>query len=268
MPHLMFQRPRRIEWEELSPTFGRMAAEPFEKGYALTVGNSLRRVLLSAIPGAAVTWVRFSGASPDAGRVPGVQEDLVNLTLNLKKLVVRVTGEAESGTAALDVRGPAAVTGADLRGEGVEVLSPGLHLATVDAGGRLALEVGVRAGRGYTSAEAHADGAPAGALGLDAAFSPIRRVNYLVEMSRLGNITDYEKLVVEITTDGSIAPDQAFLQASKLLRDHFDLFTPAGAEEEDDDPSAASPARRVRAAVEAAGAGEADGEGGEATRPA
>jgi DNA-directed RNA polymerase subunit alpha len=238
MPRLMFQRPRHIEWEELTPTFGRMAAEPFEKGYALTAGNSLRRVLLSAIPGTAPVWVKVAGVSADAEGVPGVEEDLANLLLNLKKLVVRLAGDAETGTARLEVRGPRAATGADLTGAGVEVVTPDLHLASVAAGGRLTLEVGIRAGRGYVSADRHPEGVPAGALGLDAAFSPIRRVNYQVEMSRLGNITDYEKLVVEITTDGSIGPDQAFLQASKLLRDHFDLFTPAGAEEEDDEPSA------------------------------
>jgi DNA-directed RNA polymerase subunit alpha len=237
MPRLMFQRPRRIEWEDLTPTFGRMTAEPFEKGYALTVGNSLRRVLLAAIPGAAVVWVKVAGTDPDAERVPGVEEDLANLTLNLKKLVVRLPGGAESGTARLEVRGSRSATGADVTGSGVEVLTPELHLATIGGGGRLALEVGVRAGRGYVSADRQPEGMPAGAVALDAAFSPIRRANYHVEMSRLGNITDYEKLVVEITTDGSIGPDQAFVQASKLLRDHFDLFTPAGAEEEDDEPS-------------------------------
>jgi DNA-directed RNA polymerase subunit alpha len=238
MPRLMFQRPRRIEWEDLTATFGRMTAEPFEKGYALTVGNSLRRVLLAAIPGTAVVWAKIAGARPEAEQVPGVEEDLANLLLNLKKLVVRLAGDTETGTAALEVRGPRSATGADLTGTGVEVLNPHLHIATVASGGRLALEIGIRAGRGYVSADRHPDGVPSGALGLDAAFSPIRRVNYQVEMSRLGNITDYEKLVVEITTDGSIGPDQAFVQASKLLRDHFDLFTPAGAEEEDDEPSA------------------------------
>jgi len=236
----MFQRPRRIEWEELSPTFGRMAAEPFEKGYALTVGNSLRRVLLSAIPGAAITWVRIAGMSPGAERVPGVREDVLNLTLNLKKVVVRLAAGAAAGTASLDVRGPRAVTGADLSGAGVEVLTPDLVFATVEAGGRLALEIGVRSGRGYVSSDQHGGDVPAGAIPLDSAFSPIRRVNYHVEMSRLGNITDYEKLVVEVTTDGSVSPDQAFLQTAKLLRDHFDLFTPAGAEEEDDEPSVAA----------------------------
>ena len=242
MPRLMFQRPRRIEWEDLSPTFGRMAAEPFEKGYALTVGSSLRRVLLSAIPGTAVVWVKIAGLSAAGERVSGVEGDVANLLLNLKKLVVRITGSAETGTAQLDVRGPRAATGADFTGAGVEVVTRDLHLANVTAGGRLTLDIGIRAGRGYVSADRHGDAVPSGAIGLDAAFSPIRRVNYLVEMSRLGNITDYEKLVVEVTTDGSIAPDHAFLQASKLLRDHFDLFTPTGAEEEDDEPTAAAAA--------------------------
>jgi DNA-directed RNA polymerase subunit alpha len=239
MPRLMFQRPRHIEWEHLTPTFGRMAAEPFEKGYALTVGGSLRRVLLSAVPGTAVVWVKIAGVSGAAERVTGIEEDLPNLLLNLKKLVVRLGGNAETGTAHLDVRGPRAATGGDLTGPGIEVVTPDLHLANVTAGGRLTLEVGVRVGRGYVSADRHGEGVPGGAIGLDAAFSPIRRVNYQVEMSRLGNITDYEKLIVEITTDGSIAPDHVFLRASKLLRDHFDLFTPAGAEEEDDEPTPA-----------------------------
>jgi DNA-directed RNA polymerase subunit alpha len=240
MPRLMFQRPRRIEWEDLTATFGRMTAEPFEKGYALTVGSSLRRVLLSAVPGTAVVWVKIGGVSAGAERVAGVEEDLANILLNLKKLIVRIAGNAETGTAHLDVRGPKTATGADFTGAGVEVVTPDLHLANVAAGGRLTLDIGIGAGRGYVSADRHGDKIPTGAIGLDAAFSPIRRVNYQVEMSRLGNITDYEKLVVEITTDGSIAPDHAFVQASKLLRDHFDLFTPAGAEEEDDEPTAAA----------------------------
>ena len=154
-------------------------------------------------------------------------------------MVVRLAGNAETGSAHLEVRGPRAATGADFVGEGIGVVTPDLHLATVAAGGKLTLDIGIRAGRGYVSADRHGDAIPPGAIGLDAAFSPIRRVNYHVEMSRLGNITDYEKLVVEIATDGSIGPDHAFLQASKLLRDHFDLFTPAGAEEDDDEPTAA-----------------------------
>jgi DNA-directed RNA polymerase subunit alpha len=234
MPRLMFQRPRRIEWEDLGPRHGRMVAEPFEKGYALTVGNSLRRVLLSIIPGAAIVWARIPGVAPSAGRVPGVQEDLATLLLNLKKVVVRLADE-KPASAKLEARGPKTVTAGDLAGPGVEVLNPEWPLCTVEAGKSLSIEVGVRSGRGYVSADRQTEAAPAGAIALDAAFSPIQRVNYHVEMSRLGKITDYEKLVVEISTNGTVSPDQALLRASRLLRDHFDLFTPAGAEEEEEE---------------------------------
>lgn len=239
MPRLMFERPRRIEWEELTPQFGRMVAEPFEKGYALTVGNSLRRVLLSAVPGAAVAWVRIEGLK--GGRVAGVEEDVTALLLNVKKMVVRLS-EGGPATGRVSASGPRTVTAGDVKGPGLEVVNPELPLATVGPGARLVVEVGARTGFGYVSADRHPEPAPSGAMPIDAAFSPIRRVNYTVEMSRLGNITDYEKLVVEIATDGSIAPDQSLLRAAKLLRDHFDLFTPAGAEEDDDDALAERPA--------------------------
>lgn len=246
MPRLMFERPRRLEWEELTPGFGRMVAEPFEKGYALTVGNSLRRVLLSAIPGAAVAWVRIDGVSEAGTRLPKMQEDVTTLLLNVKKLVVRLR-EGNAVTARVTAKGPRTITAGELAGTELEVLNPELVLATLDAGGKLGLEVGVRLGRGYVSADRHLEPPPSGAIALDAAFSPIRRVNYTVEMSRLGKITDYEKLVLEVSTDGSITPDQALLRAAKLLRDHFDLFTPAGAEEEDDEPLAAPPQPHVSA---------------------
>jgi DNA-directed RNA polymerase subunit alpha len=233
MPRLMFQRPRRIEWEELTPRFGRMIAEPFEKGYALTVGHSLRRVLLSVLPGAAVVWAKLDGANGD--RLAGVQEDVTTILMNLKKVVVRLTDDRAT-TVRIDVKGPRAVTAADFVAAGVQVVDAEVPVATLDAGGRLNLEVGLRVGRGYVSADRHPERAPSGAVPLDAAFSPIRRVSYTVEMSRLGKITDYEKLVVEVATDGTITPDQALVRASALLRDHFDLFTPAGAEEDDDDP--------------------------------
>lgn len=242
MPRLMFERPRRIEWDELTPRFGRMVAEPFEKGYALTVGNSLRRALLSAMSGAAVAWVKVAGVSADGTRVPGMREDVTTLLLNVKKMVVRLHDERPV-TARVSARGPKGVTAGDLAGPGLEVVNPDLLLATLDSG-KLALEVGVRLGRGYVSADRHAEPPPPGATALDAAFSPIRRVNYTVEASRLGKITDYEKLVVEISTDGSITPDQSLLRAAKLLRDHFDLFTPAGAEEEDDEPLVSGEATR------------------------
>jgi DNA-directed RNA polymerase subunit alpha len=157
------------------------------------------------------------------------------LLLNLKKVVARLS-EGTAATARVSAKGPRSVVAGDLEGPGIGILNPDWPLATVDAGGKFTLEVGIQAGRGYVSADRHPEPAPPGALALDAAYSPIRRVNYTVEMSRLGNITDYEKLLVEVTTDGSVSPDQALLRASKLLREHFDLFTPAGAEEEDDEP--------------------------------
>jgi DNA-directed RNA polymerase subunit alpha len=141
MPRLMFQRPRRIEWEDLTATFGRMTAEPFEKGYALTVGGSLRRVLLAAIPGTALVWVKVAGVSAGAERVSGVEEDLANLLLNLKKMVVRIAGNAETGSAHLEVRGPRAATGADFAGEGIGVVTPDLHLAP--AAGEATLDIGI-----------------------------------------------------------------------------------------------------------------------------
>lgn len=234
MPRVMFQRPRRIEWEELGPRFGRMIAEPFEKGYALTVGNSLRRVLLAVIPGAAPTWVRIDGVRPDEVRVPGLREDLPTFLLALKRVTVRLADD-QPRTARVELTGPRTITAGDIRAEGVEIVDSEAPLGTLEAGARLGFEVGLRPGRGYVSADRHAGGVPEGAIPLDAAFSPIRRVNYTVEMSRLGKITDYEKLVLEVWTNGTITPDQAVLRAAGLLRDHFDLFTPAGAEEEDEE---------------------------------
>lgn len=239
MPRLTFQRPRRIQWEERGPRFGRLVAEPFEKGYALTVGHSLRRALLSALPGAAIVWARVEGAVPESGAVPGIREDLTNLVLNLRQVVLRVPDDGPR-TVRLEVPGPRMVRAGDLAAAGgLEAIEPDRPVATVEPGGRLVLEVGVRTGRGYVTADKHGEPPPPGAIPLDAAYSPVRRVNYAVEMSRLGKITDYEKLVLEIWTDGTITPERALLQVSALLRDHFDLFTPAGAEEDDEEPSTA-----------------------------
>ncbi len=232
MPRIQFQRPKKIEWEALTDRYGRLSAEPFEKGYALTVGNSLRRTLLSIVPGAAVAWVRIEGVSGQAARIPGVKEDTTDVLLNIKKLAVSLP-QGESAVVRIDVKGPKEVTGADLGGSpDVEILDPELHLATLEAGAHLVMELGVRTGHGYVSADAHPDGAvPPGAVALDAAFSPIQRVSYRVESSRLGKVIDYEKLVFEIWTNGAITPDEALGRASKLLRDHFSVLVPEGGPE-------------------------------------
>ena len=233
MPRISFQKPKKIEWEDLTDRYGRLVAEPFEKGYALTVGNSLRRTLLAIIPGAAVAWVKIQGVKDPLTRVPGVKEETVDVLLNVKKLAVHVPS-GEPTVARVEAKGPKEVTGADVAQGGVEVLNPDLHLATLEPGGRLTLELGVQVGRGYMAADKHPAGTvPAGAIPLDAAFTPIERVSYNVEMSRLGKITDYEKLVLELWTNGAITPEEAIARAATHLRDHFTLLAAEAPEEEE-----------------------------------
>jgi DNA-directed RNA polymerase subunit alpha len=205
----------------LSPQFGRLVAEPFEKGYALTVGHSLRRVLLSIIPGAAVAWVKIGGVTSPTAEIPGVQETTSDVLLNLKKLMVHLP-EGAPATIQMEAKGPKEITGADFStSPAVQILTPDLHVATLAKATKLHMELGILIGRGYVSANKHEGAIPAGAIPLDAAFSPIQRVNYSVEMSRLGKITDYEKLILEISTTGGITPDQALTRASEILRSHF-----------------------------------------------
>jgi DNA-directed RNA polymerase subunit alpha len=220
MPRIPFQKPKKIEWEILSDRYGRLVAEPFEKGYALTVGNSLRRTLLAVVPGAAVSWVRIDGVRSVETKIPGVKESTVDVLLNLKKLAIQVPS-GEPKVLRLEVSGSKVVTGADVPETDVEVVNPEIHLFTIESASRVAMDLGVGIGRGYEAVDRTTAAVPAGALGLDAAYSPITRVVYNVEMSRLGKITDYEKLVVEVWTNGSVSPDDAFSRASVYLKDHF-----------------------------------------------
>ena len=237
MPRIPFQKPKKVEWEILSDRYGRLVAEPFEKGYALTVGNSLRRTLLSIVPGAAVSWVKVDGVRTADTKIPGVTESTVDVLLNLKKLSVQVPSQ-EPRVIRLEVTGPKTVKGEDVPETEVEIMNPEVMLFTVESGARVSKELGIGVGRGYEAAD-HKREAPSGALVVDAAFSPITRVAYNVEMSRLGKITDYEKLVVEVWTDGSVSPDDALTRASTFLRDHFAPLT-TGAPEEDEEAEAAS----------------------------
>lgn len=220
MPRIAFQKPRKVEWEILTEQYGRLVAEPFEKGYALTVGNSLRRTLLAIVPGAAVSWVKLDGLRSADAKIPGVVESTVDVLLNLKKLAIQVPA-GEPRTVRMSLTGPKVVTGADVPENDVEIVNPSVHLMTLEAGVRLALELGVEIGRGYEAADRKATNVPAGALPLDAAYSPITRVSYNAEMSRLGKITDYEKLVVEIWTNGSVGPEEAMARAAEYLKGHF-----------------------------------------------
>jgi len=243
MARIPFQKPKTIEWEISTDRYGRLVAEPFEKGYALTVGHSLRRTLLSIISGAAVAWVKIEGLRKgDEARIPGVQEDTQDVLLNLKKLAVNVPS-GEPTTTRLEAKGPREVTGADVsEAMGIEVLNPEIHIATLDAGGSLAIDLGIGIGRGYVAAGAHLPGVvPAGAIALDAAFSPIQRVTYNVENARLGKITDYERLVLEIWTNGALSPEEALTRGTMYMRDHFAYLAPEGRPEDEEETEAAGP---------------------------
>ena len=229
MPRIPFQKPKKVEWEIASERYGRLVAEPFEKGYALTVGNSLRRTLLSIVPGAAVSWVKIDGVRAPDAPIEGVKESTPDVLLNLKKLSIQVPS-GEPRTVRVDVTGPKVVTGADVPENELEVMNPEVHLFTLEHG-RVAMELGVGIGRGYEAAD-RKTGLPAGAIALDSAYSPITRVAYNVEMSRLGKITDYEKLVIEIWTNGAVSPEEALERSATFLRDHF---SPLRAAPMDDD---------------------------------
>jgi len=239
MARIPFQKPKSIQWEILSDRYGRLVAEPFEKGYALTVGHSLRRTLLAIVPGSAVTWVRIPGVKDAGGRIPGVEEDTTDVLLNVKKLAVNVPSGEPTETR-LDATGPRPVTGADVsEAGGVEVLNPEIHIATLGAGTKLVIEFGIGVGRGYVAADRHPPGTvPAGAIPLDAAFSPIQRVSYSVENARLGKVTDYEKLILEIWTNGAVSPDDALTKAASHLQAHFSHLAPEGREEEEEEVEA------------------------------
>src|SRR5215831_13786841 len=241
MPRIPFQRPRRVEWEIMTDRYGRLIAEPFEKGYALTVGNSLRRTLLAIVPGAAVSWVRIDGVKSVETKIPGVKENTVDVLLNIKKLAIQVpSGEAK--VLRIEVTGPKVVTDADVPETDIEVVNPEIHLFTIESSAKFTMELGVGMGRGYEAVDRATSSAPAGALAIDAAYSPITRVAYNVEMSRLGKITDYEKLVLEVWTNGAVSPDDALTRASTFLHDHFSPLAAAGPDEDEETETGAGDA--------------------------
>jgi DNA-directed RNA polymerase, alpha subunit, bacterial and chloroplast-type len=215
---LIIQRPE-IEAEEAEGNTQRFIISPLEPGFGHTLGNSLRRTLLSSIPGGAVTQVRFDDALHEFDTIAGVKEDVTDLILNLKDLVLQCISE-EPVTLRLDVRGPADVTaGAIQTTSDVEILNPELHIATLTEKGRLAIDITVEQGRGYAPAEkTKRPGAPIGVIPVDAIFSPVRRVSFDIEPTRVEQATNYDKLGVEIETDGSITPRDALASAGATLR--------------------------------------------------
>jgi DNA-directed RNA polymerase subunit alpha len=229
-------KPKGIEFDEkeLTPTYGRFFAEPLERGYGITIGNALRRILLSSLPGYAITAVRMKGVLHEFSTLPGVKEDVTDIILNLKEVRLRLH-EGEQLTATLRARGEAVVTARDITGgPSLEVLTPDRHIATLDKNAELDMELVVKRGRGYVPGERTDEDEPIGTIRIDAVFAPIRKVNFVVTNARVGQRTDYDRLALELWTDGSISPRDALTYAARVMRDQMSIF--AGVEEEVEAP--------------------------------
>lgn len=224
---LEFQMPKRIEVERGTRTnrYGRFTAEPFERGFGATIGNALRRVLLSSLEGAAVTSVQIEGIYHEFSAIPGVREDVTDIILNIKELLLKMHGYGPK-VISLQAEGEGEVTGRDiLTDPDVEVLNPDLRIATLNKDGKLQMQLTVKKGRGYVPAEMNVEeDMPAQAIPIDAIFSPVQKVNLIVENARVGRRTDYDKLTLEVTTNGSISPEESVSQAAQILRDHLEIF--------------------------------------------
>jgi DNA-directed RNA polymerase subunit alpha len=244
-----FQRPKRLEFERetLTDRFGRFYAQPFERGFGTTVGNAMRRVLLSSIEGAAVTAVKIEGVLHEFSPIQGVVEDATDIILNLKQVPLKVHTD-QPKTLVLRVTKPGIVRARDIQADAdVEILEPDAHIATVSDGGKLEMELRVRRGRGYVSADKNFDeDLGIGWIPIDSVHSPVKKVNYVVEAARIGQTTDYDKLTLEVQTNGAVTPRDAVSLAAKLIRDHFTIFV--GLDEASDQPLDAA-ADQVSAAV-------------------
>ena len=222
-----FQKPKRLacNTDTLTDKYGQFTAQPFERGFGTTIGNALRRVLLSSIEGAAITAVKIEGVLHEFSSIPGVVEDATDIILNLKQIPLKMNVEGPK-TLHLHVEQPGEVTSRMLQEDpDVEILDKDIYVATVSEGGSLHIEMRVKMGRGYVSAEKNFDeDLPIGYIPVDSVHSPIRKVNYTVEAARLGQMTDYDKLALDVWTNGAIAPQDAVGLAAKLLKDHMNIF--------------------------------------------
>lgn len=222
-----FQKPKRLvaNTETLTERYGMFTAQPFERGFGTTIGNALRRILLSSIEGAAITAVRIDKVEHEFSPIPGVVEDATDIILNLKQIPFKMT---EDGLKTVTVRVDQAcdlTSGMIETSPDIEVLDRNLHIATVSAGGSLAIEMRLKQGRGYISRDRNFDDdLPLGYIPIDSVHSPVRKVKYTVEAARLGQMTDYDKLVLEVWTNGAVSPQDAVGMAAKLLKDHMSIF--------------------------------------------
>jgi len=222
-----FQKPKRLicDLETLSPTYGQFYAQPFERGFGTTIGNALRRVLLSSIEGAAISAVKIEGVLHEFTPIPNVTEDATNIIMNLKQIPIRLNVQHEK-TIFLEADQPGDIKSGNITPDpDVEILDPNVHIATIGEGGSLKMELRVKNGRGYVPADENfEEDLPIGYIPLDSVHSPIKRVNYSVEAARLGQTTDYDKLVLDVWTNGCIRPQDAIAQAAKIMKDHMFIF--------------------------------------------
>ncbi|MCC7031960.1 MAG: DNA-directed RNA polymerase subunit alpha [Acidobacteria bacterium] len=241
-----FQRPKRLDFERetLTDRFGRFYAQPFERGFGTTVGNALRRVLLSSIEGAAITAVQIDGVLHEFSPIKGVVEDATDIILNLKQLPLKChVDHTKTLTVRVDKPGPVRARDIEVD-QDVEILEPDAHIATVSEGGKLHMQLRVKRGRGYIAADRNFDeDLGIGWIPIDSVHSPVKKVNYLVESARVGQATDYDKLTLEVWTNGSVTPGDAVSLAAKLVRDHLNIFINLEDEDEDEADVATEPAR-------------------------
>jgi DNA-directed RNA polymerase subunit alpha len=241
-----FQRPKRLDFERetLTDRFGRFYAQPFERGFGTTIGNALRRVLLSSIEGAAITAVQIDGVLHEFSPIKGVVEDATDIILNLKQLPLKCHVDYTK-TLTVRVDKPGAVRARDIEvDQDVEILEPEAHIATVSEGGKLHMQLRVKRGRGYVAADRNFDeDLGIGWIPIDSVHSPVKKVNYLVEAARLGQTTDYDKLTLEVWTNGSVTPGDAVSLAAKLVRDHLNIFINLDDDEDEEADIATEPAR-------------------------
>jgi DNA-directed RNA polymerase subunit alpha len=231
-----FQMPSRLEVEKetLTDRYGKFYAQPFERGFGTTIGNSLRRALLSSIEGAAITAVKIEGVEHEFSSIKGVVEDATDVILNLKQIPFTLHGTTAK-TLTISKKGAGEVTSADIEADGdVEILDTTIHIATIGAGGDISIEMRLKSGRGYVSAEFNNDeDLSIGYIPIDSVHTPIKKVNYNVEKTRMGSNTEYDKLTIEVWTDGSVKPDDSIGLAAKLVKDHMSIFV--NFEEEEDE---------------------------------
>ncbi|MCC7123596.1 MAG: DNA-directed RNA polymerase subunit alpha [Acidobacteria bacterium] len=241
-----FQRPKRLDFERetLTDRFGRFYAQPFERGFGTTVGNALRLVLLSSIEGAAITAVQIDGVLHEFSPIKGVVEDATDIILNLKQLPLKCHVDyTKTLTVRVDKPGPVRARDIEVD-QDVEILEPDAHIATVSEGGKLHMQLRVKRGRGYVAADRNFDeDLGIGWIPIDSVHSPVKKVNYLIEAARIGQATDYDKLTLEVWTNGAVAPGDAVSLAAKLVRDHLNIFINLDDDDDDDIDIVTEPAR-------------------------